>query len=119
MFNRGHWKKFVLDQDGPAVGAKDKKGNPSYDVAGADKTSFSTDFLTDRTIEFIEEPRTSRSWPWSAIPIRTVPTAFDHRTTTCTTICGFWRRGPTVEMTCHHPDGSVVQRITPSFAANR
>ncbi len=54
MFNRGHWKKFVLDENGPAVGARDKQGRPSYDVAGADESSFATDFLTDRTIEFIQ-----------------------------------------------------------------
>jgi arylsulfatase A-like enzyme len=53
MFNRGHWKKFVLEENGPAVGAKDKRGKPSYDVGGADETSFATDFLTDRAIEFI------------------------------------------------------------------
>ncbi len=55
MFNRGHWKKFTLDENGPAVGAKDKNGKPSYAVDGADEKSFSTDFLTDRTIEFIDQ----------------------------------------------------------------
>jgi arylsulfatase A-like enzyme len=58
MFNRGHWKKFELRQDGPAVAARNKNGAPSYDVAGADKSSFSTDWLTDRAIEFIEAHRT-------------------------------------------------------------
>ena len=36
MFNRGHWKKFVLEDGVPTVGAR-RRGNPSYDVAGADE----------------------------------------------------------------------------------
>ncbi|MFY9255287.1 MAG: sulfatase [Fuerstiella sp.] len=54
MFNRGHWKKFVMDGDQPKVGAI-QKGKPSYNVDGADETSFSTDFLTDRAIEFMTD----------------------------------------------------------------
>ena len=54
MFNRGHWKKFVTTDEGPRVGSKDKKGNPSYGVDGADATTFSTDYLTDRVIDFIQ-----------------------------------------------------------------
>ena len=55
MFNRGHWKKFALTEDGARVGAI-KKGQPTYDVDGADAKSFSTDFLTDRAIEFMTDP---------------------------------------------------------------
>lgn len=55
MFNRGHWKKLALDSEGPSVGARDAKGAPSYNVAGADQKTFTTDFLTDRTIEFIND----------------------------------------------------------------
>ena len=55
MFNRGHWKKFVITDDGPQVGAVDKKGNPTYALDGADEKSFSTDWLCDRAIDFIEE----------------------------------------------------------------
>lgn len=56
MFNRGHWKKFQMTPDGPRVGAT-KKDQPSYDVAEADEKTFSTDFLTDRAIDFIgDEP---------------------------------------------------------------
>ncbi len=52
MYNRGHWKKFEDAPDGPRVAAR--KGNkPTYDVAGADDKSFSTDWLADKTIEFI------------------------------------------------------------------
>jgi len=55
MFNRGHWKQFEDTPDGPRVKAVDKKGNPSYSVEGADEESFATDFLTHRTIDFMEE----------------------------------------------------------------
>ena len=52
MFNRGHWKQLEDTPDGPQV--KARKGNqPTYDVNGADATSFTTDFLADRTVEFI------------------------------------------------------------------
>lgn len=54
MFNRGHWKKFILTDEGPRVGAVDRKGNPTYSVDGADETSFSTDWLCDRAIDFID-----------------------------------------------------------------
>lgn len=55
MFNRGHWKKFVMTDEGPRVGAKDGKDRPDYAVDGADEKTFSTDFLTDRVIEFIQQ----------------------------------------------------------------
>lgn len=55
MFNRGHWKKFSLNGTTARVAARDKQGKPSYGVDNADKTSFSTDFLTDRAIDFIQE----------------------------------------------------------------
>ena len=64
MFNRGHWKKFLMTDDGPRVGAKDKKDKPSYDVDDADDKTFSTDFLTDRAIEFITE---SKDQPFLAV----------------------------------------------------
>jgi len=52
MFNRGHWKQLEETPEGPRV--KARKGNrPTYDVKGADATSFTTDFLADRTVEFI------------------------------------------------------------------
>lgn len=55
MFNRGHWKKLEDGPDGPRVAATDTKGEPSYDVAGADEKSFTTDFLADRALAFIAE----------------------------------------------------------------
>ncbi|MEJ6733614.1 MAG: sulfatase [Opitutaceae bacterium] len=55
MFNRGHWKNLTIEKDGPRVGAMNKNGGPDYALAGADEESFTTDFLTNRTIEFIRE----------------------------------------------------------------
>ena len=55
MFNRGHWKKLILTKSGPQIGSKNKRGIPDYKLNGADKITFSTDWLTDRTIDFINE----------------------------------------------------------------
>ncbi len=52
MFNRGHWKKLELTPDGPRVAAR-RKGKPTYALDGADEKTFTTDFFTDRTIEFL------------------------------------------------------------------
>ncbi len=57
MFNRGHWKKIVEDDSGPRVGTVNANGEPNYAVDGADAKSFTTDFLADRTIEFIRRNR--------------------------------------------------------------
>jgi arylsulfatase A-like enzyme len=54
MFNRGHWKKFADTDSGPRVASRNAKGQPSYGVDGADKDSFSTDWLCSKAIEFIE-----------------------------------------------------------------
>lgn len=54
MFNRGHWKKFEITKDGPRVGAL-SKGAPSYGLAGADETTFATDWLASRAIDFIRK----------------------------------------------------------------
>ncbi len=53
MFNRGHWKKLELRPGGARVGATDKEGRPSYGLAGADAETFTTDWLADRTVDFI------------------------------------------------------------------
>ncbi|MDG1874493.1 MAG: sulfatase-like hydrolase/transferase, partial [Mariniblastus sp.] len=58
MFNRGHWKNFEITANGPRVGAQ-KNNRPSYDVANADEKSFSTDWLMDRTLEFVEANKAS------------------------------------------------------------
>ncbi len=53
MFNRGHWKNFKISDEGPRVGSR-KKNQPTYDVGDADEKSFSTDFLIDRAINFVD-----------------------------------------------------------------
>ena len=55
MFNRGHWKKFIMEDGQPMVGAR-KNGNPTYALDGADSKSFATDWLTDRAIDYITNP---------------------------------------------------------------
>ena len=83
MFNRGHWKKFVIENGKPAVGAK-AKGQPSYAVDDADEESFSTDWLTNRAIEFINEADSDKpfftviSYPDPHGP-NTVRAPYDHR----------------------------------------
>ncbi len=56
MFNRGHWKQLEDTPEGPRVKAR-RGDQPTYDVKGADAQSFTTDFLCDRTIEFITTHR--------------------------------------------------------------
>ncbi|MDP6353575.1 MAG: sulfatase-like hydrolase/transferase [Planctomycetota bacterium] len=56
MFNRGHWKQLEDTPNGPRVKARTDRG-PNYGVDGADPKSFTTDFLCDKTIEFIETHR--------------------------------------------------------------
>jgi len=55
MFNRGHWKKMEDTPSGPRVAARNRRGQPSYDVAGADEKSFTTDWLASKAIDFIEQ----------------------------------------------------------------
>lgn len=54
MFNRGHWKQLEDTAAGPAVKARNAKGAPTYNVVGADAKSFTTDFLADKTVAFIQ-----------------------------------------------------------------
>jgi len=54
MFNRGHWKQLEDAAEGPRVKAR-KGAGPNYSVAGADDKSFTTDFLADKTVAFINE----------------------------------------------------------------
>ena len=54
MFNRGHWKVLEDTPNGPRVKTQ-KNGKPSYDITGADGTSFTTDWLTTKTLNFINE----------------------------------------------------------------
>jgi arylsulfatase A-like enzyme len=50
MFNRGHWKQLDDAADGPRV-----KGGNTYNVKGADEKSFTTDFLADKSVAFIQK----------------------------------------------------------------
>lgn len=54
MFNRGHWKKLVDTPEGPQVGSKNQKGLPNYNLNEADEKTFSTDWLSDKAMEFIK-----------------------------------------------------------------
>ena len=53
MFNRGHWKNLKIDDSGPKVGSL-SKNQPSYAVGDANEKTFTTDFLMDRTLEFVD-----------------------------------------------------------------
>lgn len=55
MFNRGHWKKLVDTAKGPAVGARAAGGRRTYALAGADNKTYTTDWLCDKAIEFIDK----------------------------------------------------------------
>jgi arylsulfatase A-like enzyme len=57
MFNRGHWKQLEDTPQGPRVKARNQQDQPTYDVGGADEKSFTTDFLADKTVDFIEAHR--------------------------------------------------------------
>jgi arylsulfatase A-like enzyme len=54
MFNRGHWKQLEDTTNGPAVKARNANGGPTYNVVGADAKSFTTDFLADKAVAFIQ-----------------------------------------------------------------
>jgi len=54
MFNRGHWKQLEATPYGPRVAARDKNDKPTYSIEGANELNFTTDFLTNKTIDFIK-----------------------------------------------------------------
>ncbi len=54
MFNRGHWKQLEITDSGPRVVTRNAKGVPNYNIEGATRENFTTDWLTDRAIEFIQ-----------------------------------------------------------------
>ena len=56
MFNRGHYKKMAETEHGAKVDAPaGRDGIPGYQVGDADEASYATDFLMDRTLDFIRE----------------------------------------------------------------
>jgi uncharacterized sulfatase len=60
MFNRGHWKKIVEKSEG------DPDVSP-YQVIG-DRKTYTTDWLTDKTIEFLQKPRSRPFFYMVSIP---------------------------------------------------
>lgn len=60
MFNRGHWKQLEDTPEGPRVAAFNKKGEPSYGIEGANAKNFTTDFLSQKTIDFITDHKNER-----------------------------------------------------------
>lgn len=55
MFNRGHWKLLEDSESGPRVANLNAKGKADYGIEGANEDNFTTDFLTNKTIDFIEK----------------------------------------------------------------
>jgi len=68
MYNRGHWKKMEDTNEGPKVAALDAKGEPVYNLDGADEKSFTTDFLTAKTIDFIDKNKNKPFSLYLSIP---------------------------------------------------
>jgi uncharacterized sulfatase len=70
MINRGHWK--ILEQSGNTanfVGSFNEKNNQyKFDINDADESSFTTDFLCDRTLEIIERDKTKPFCVMLSIP---------------------------------------------------
>lgn len=62
MFNRGHWKKMIETESGPEIPTGD------YDLDGADEKSYTTDFLTNRAIEFMDKNRDQSFSLYLSIP---------------------------------------------------
>jgi arylsulfatase A-like enzyme len=54
MFNRGHWKQLEDTPEGPRVVTRNENGEPTYQIEGATKENFTTDFLTNKAIDFIK-----------------------------------------------------------------
>jgi len=57
MFNRGHWKQIT----------EQKEGLPKLDGMGDEKT-YTTDWLTDKTVEFLRKPRSRPFFYMVGIP---------------------------------------------------
>lgn len=55
MFNRGHWKQLEESDHGPRVASRNKNNQPDYGIKGATDFNFTTDFLADQTIDFINQ----------------------------------------------------------------
>ena len=76
-------KNLSIENGKPAVGAK-RNGKPTYALNGADNKTFSTDWLTDRAIDYITDPKATKpfftviSYPDPHGP-NTIRPPYDHR----------------------------------------
>lgn len=70
MINRGHWKLLKKSGNTAALIGKynPKTESVKVDIEDADETSFTTDFLCDRTIEIIERDKTKPFCVMVSIP---------------------------------------------------
>ena len=70
MINRGHWKLLEKSGDTAAfIGSfNEHKNQYKFDISEADKTSFTTDFLCNRTLEIIERDKTKPFCVMVSIP---------------------------------------------------
>lgn len=68
MFNRGHWKQLEDSPEGPRVAARNNLGAPSYAIDGSNETNFTTDFLTQKTVDFISRNRDEPFCYWLSLP---------------------------------------------------
>lgn len=58
MFNRGHWKMFQMTENRVDLfNQKNRKGKQGYNIKGANKENFATDFLVNRAIEIIDRDK--------------------------------------------------------------
>ncbi len=60
-FNRGHWKQLADTPHGPRVATRNRQGRPTPRIAGANERNYTTDWLTEKAIQFI---RAHKERPW-------------------------------------------------------
>lgn len=69
MYNRGHWKKLAVRDGKPMVAGFNQKGKSNEGaLSNADEKSFTTDFLTDRAIQFIKDSKNKQFCCFISIP---------------------------------------------------
>jgi len=58
MFNRGHWKMFAENEEGPYVDQKRNKfGGGEWNQENANRDNFATDFLVDKSLEILNRDK--------------------------------------------------------------
>ncbi|WP_196065133.1 sulfatase-like hydrolase/transferase [Bacteroides cellulosilyticus] len=69
MYNRGHWKKLGVEEGKPIVAGFNAQGKPAENaLSNADEQSFTTDFLTDKAIDFMRREREGAFCCFLSIP---------------------------------------------------